>query len=118
VGNTLFEPVTVPTGYQTNIGDATAYKCPPGYSCKDKWRRHNVMCKPGSYYAIHTDVCVDCPIGKYCPADIGGYRGAGITCPDGTYSAAVGATECKPCPPGYACSDKTLSPEPCAKEKY
>jgi len=47
------------------------------------------------------DHCVNCELGKFCPPDIGGYREEGIVCVDGTYSAARGATECKPCPPGY-----------------
>jgi len=118
IGNTLFAPVNVATGYQSNIGDATPVLCPPGYKCTDTWRRHNVMCPPGSFYLSATmDACTTCPIGKFCPADIGGFRTAGITCPAGTYSFAVGATECKPCPPGFSCA-VDAAPVPCPINKY
>ena len=50
-----------------------------------------------------------CPVGKFCPADPGGARGAvGILCPPGTYNRGTGAADvdkCVPCPAGHYCCD-------------
>lgn len=71
--------------------------------------RHTVACKPGYFLKDH--VCTKAAAGTFAPLAwaVSGHRTAGLPCPDGTWSDD-GEIECKVCPPGYECSDKTVIP--------
>ena len=109
-GLTTVNPTAVANGFFADNAFVNQIKCPPGYHCKDKTGRHNVVCPPGHYYT-HTGGCTKCPAGKFCPIAIGGHRdvasvNANLVCPDGTWSAA-GAIECRLVSPGYSSASKT-----------
>jgi hypothetical protein len=54
--------------------------------------------------------CAACQVGKYCPSSVNNGKDgarciyAARSCPANTYSAAVGATSCTPCPTGMISS--------------
>lgn len=103
--NTYEEPVNCAAGYFSDVGATYCVQCPPGYKCEESTGRHNAMCQPGSYYT-GDGTCKECPVGKFCPIAIPGYRETAdiVACPDGTY-APKGSFECMICKPGHNCGE-------------
>ncbi len=86
--------------------------CPPGRF------RGNVT---GNGTAVTT--CIDCPVGRYRPRDLGVTADDCSLCPVGTYSNVTGATSisgCTRCPAGMVAEEpgmalcKCITPHSCA----
>ena len=132
-----------PGWHRAEAGASTCLPCRPGLQCSDPTQAivcppgtyqpftgavACIQCHAGTYQpanaSAHCLPCLSghsCPIGSVVPSICppGTYQelpgqSSCVTCADGFYQLQAGATTpCTPCPPGFACSDRALSPRPC-----
>lgn len=102
-------PTAVDTGYYAEIGMTYQTRVFPNKQLKTTDGRHSIACEPGEY--LNNYVCTKSDAGTFSPIaySTSGHRTIGLTCPDGTW-ALEGSIECRVCPPGYDCTDKTVIP--------
>ena len=77
--------------------------CPAGSICS---------ADGSSSYCLHTDSCISCPVGYYCPINTMNATLNLTICPPGTYRAVAGGavlSDCRPCPGGHYCPSGTSS---------
>nr|CCA16646.1 conserved hypothetical protein [Albugo laibachii Nc14] len=137
-GNAIVDKNECPMGHFCPQGTAHPLACPPGtYSNSTKLQAQHqcTRCDLGHYCSESgaTSVMGVCALGFFCrrgcmesmptkidrEADEGGdqcpqgtYCSEGsmepLPCPPGTYSDAFGAFECRACPMGYFCPEKSI----------
>ncbi|KAL8270980.1 hypothetical protein Esti_005101 [Eimeria stiedai] len=114
-------PIPCPPGtLAAGQGSSACELCSGGFVCDEAGLATPSGACPGGFVCVrgartdtlplhvfgdeHTDFGL-CPAGHFCPAN----SVSPTPCAPGTYQDGVGALECKPCSPGFACTEYGLS---------